>query len=387
MWGPLAPTPVPLPTTTPKPPPRPPGYFFGAPVGYGAAPPAPPMPALAGPPNRSRGMPMQSFGPAASTPMDFDRPNPYDFDHSRPNPYDFDHVPPSAGLGTMPKVAGAPPMGGFNGWQSQADAEADAAALAALNASGGLGSSTADLMTGVVKTWRDDRGFGFITPDGGADDVFVHRSVLSDGASLIKGSNVMFDVTYDVDRKGFKATKVVGAVEALPPEAQAEEDKEKDEFDFLKFTRPKEKGDKKGKGKGKDKGKDGKGKEKGKKKKKDLGGGDPLCPNAFFEDPWLELYSEKSEHLKQYLDGDKKLGDKKAVAAATNKPQARPRPGSEASTTTPVKKTAEQKAPAAAPEAAKAASGEAKGSAPEERKEESGGTTIYDFFNDEDVMM
>ena len=29
-------------------------------------------------------------------------------------------------------------------------------------------------MQGVVKMWNGDRGFGFIRPDGAADDVFVH---------------------------------------------------------------------------------------------------------------------------------------------------------------------------------------------------------------------
>ena len=37
-------------------------------------------------------------------------------------------------------------------------------------------------MTGTVARWRDDKGFGFITPSGGGDDIFVHQSVIySDG--------------------------------------------------------------------------------------------------------------------------------------------------------------------------------------------------------------
>ncbi|CAE7570106.1 cspA [Symbiodinium natans] len=73
-----------------------------------------------------------------------------------------------------------------------------------------------DLLTGQVKCWFEDRGFGFITPEGGAEDVFVHKSVLKDGQSLIVDSSVMFDLTYDPDRRRFQATRCFGAT--LPPD-------------------------------------------------------------------------------------------------------------------------------------------------------------------------
>ncbi|CAJ1410615.1 unnamed protein product [Effrenium voratum] len=74
----------------------------------------------------------------------------------------------------------------------------------------------ADLLTGSVKCWFEDRGFGFIRPEGGEEDVFVHKKVLKDGQSLIEGSSVMFNLTYDADRRRFQATRCFGAT--LPPE-------------------------------------------------------------------------------------------------------------------------------------------------------------------------
>ncbi len=37
---------------------------------------------------------------------------------------------------------------------------------------------TKPLLRGVLKTWKEDRGFGFITPDNGGRDVFIHISAI-----------------------------------------------------------------------------------------------------------------------------------------------------------------------------------------------------------------
>jgi CspA family cold shock protein len=64
--------------------------------------------------------------------------------------------------------------------------------------------------TGVVKFFNKTKGFGFITPDTGGKDVFVHvtaveRSGLSD---LDEGMCVSFETEPDKHGKGPKAVKL-----------------------------------------------------------------------------------------------------------------------------------------------------------------------------------
>jgi len=49
-------------------------------------------------------------------------------------------------------------------------------------------------LEGTVKRWIDGRGYGFIEPDEGGDDIFVHNTDL-DGIYMLKpGQKVEFDV-------------------------------------------------------------------------------------------------------------------------------------------------------------------------------------------------
>ena len=65
-------------------------------------------------------------------------------------------------------------------------------------------------MTGTVKFFNHAKGFGFITPDGGAKDVFVHISAVqaSGVPGLEDGQKVSFDVTTDPRRGKTSATNL-----------------------------------------------------------------------------------------------------------------------------------------------------------------------------------
>lgn len=56
---------------------------------------------------------------------------------------------------------------------------------------------SSDKVTGTVKWFNDDKGFGFIAPDAGGSDVFAHHSaILGSGfKTLSEGQKVQFTVT------------------------------------------------------------------------------------------------------------------------------------------------------------------------------------------------
>ena len=63
---------------------------------------------------------------------------------------------------------------------------------------------------GTVKFFNQEKGFGFITPEGGAKDVFVHISaVQAAGLQTLKdGQQVTFDTEPDRRGKGPKAVNL-----------------------------------------------------------------------------------------------------------------------------------------------------------------------------------
>jgi CspA family cold shock protein len=64
------------------------------------------------------------------------------------------------------------------------------------------------MATGTVKWFNDDKGFGFITPEDGSKDLFVHHSGISAEGfrSLSEGAKVSFDA--EPGDKGPKAVNV-----------------------------------------------------------------------------------------------------------------------------------------------------------------------------------
>ena len=67
------------------------------------------------------------------------------------------------------------------------------------------------MATGTVKWFNNSKGFGFITPDDGSADVFVHFSAIaSDGfRTLEEGQAVSYDV--ETGPKGPQASNVTSA--------------------------------------------------------------------------------------------------------------------------------------------------------------------------------
>jgi len=64
------------------------------------------------------------------------------------------------------------------------------------------------MATGTVKWFNDAKGFGFITPDQGAEDLFAHFSAIQGGGfkTLKEGQKVSFDVT--TGPKGKQASNI-----------------------------------------------------------------------------------------------------------------------------------------------------------------------------------
>lgn len=64
------------------------------------------------------------------------------------------------------------------------------------------------MATGIVKWFNDAKGYGFITPDGGGEDLFAHFSAIQGKGfrSLAENQRVEFDIT--TGPKGQQASNI-----------------------------------------------------------------------------------------------------------------------------------------------------------------------------------
>ena len=67
------------------------------------------------------------------------------------------------------------------------------------------------MATGTVKWFNESKGFGFITPEAGGDDLFAHFSAIQGSGfkTLAEGQKVVFDVT--TGPKGQQASNIRAA--------------------------------------------------------------------------------------------------------------------------------------------------------------------------------
>jgi CspA family cold shock protein len=67
------------------------------------------------------------------------------------------------------------------------------------------------MASGTVKWFNDSKGYGFIAPEDGAKDVFVHHSNIAGNGfkSLTEGAKVEFEV-----REGAKGPEAINVVQA-----------------------------------------------------------------------------------------------------------------------------------------------------------------------------
>lgn len=70
---------------------------------------------------------------------------------------------------------------------------------------------------GVLKTWKADKGFGFIKPDDGSKDIFIHISSLKRaGRRPIRGDIIYYQIEQDRQGKLKAVNAAIEGVRELP---------------------------------------------------------------------------------------------------------------------------------------------------------------------------
>jgi len=100
-----------------------------------------------------------------------------------------------------------PPMPGQPGFQ-----------VGGQGGGGNESSPTGPPQAGTVKVWMEDRGMGFIASNSGGEDMFVHRSDLMDGQTLMRGAQITYEPHWDARKNKPVAKKIYGAVPQGTPQ-------------------------------------------------------------------------------------------------------------------------------------------------------------------------
>ncbi len=67
---------------------------------------------------------------------------------------------------------------------------------------------------GLLKTWKDDRGFGFIKPEDGSDDIFIHISALKTSVRRpYRGDTIFYQVEHGNEGKSKAVNARIDGVE------------------------------------------------------------------------------------------------------------------------------------------------------------------------------
>ena len=81
-----------------------------------------------------------------------------------------------------------------------------------------VGAGGADGADGTVSWYDEDKGFGFIAPDSGAEDVFVHARSLAEGLTwLTEGDRVAYEVVSSDKGPQARDVQLVRGAEPAPP--------------------------------------------------------------------------------------------------------------------------------------------------------------------------
>jgi CspA family cold shock protein len=79
------------------------------------------------------------------------------------------------------------------------------------------------MTTGTVKFFNESKGYGFIAPDGGGNDAFVHISALENSGLRTLRENDRVSYELQQDRRGKMAAVNLKAVEEQSTEASGSE--------------------------------------------------------------------------------------------------------------------------------------------------------------------